>query len=59
MENYVEGFISAFLGAFQWTWRSILFEVPWYKNFFWGLSFVTHGMDTRIAISLEEAAIRL
>ena len=37
MENYVEGFISAFLGAFQWTWRSILFEVPWYKNFFWGI----------------------
>ncbi len=37
MDNYLEAFISAFNGAVRWTWKSILFEVPWYTNYFWGL----------------------
>ncbi|NKI30897.1 sterol desaturase family protein [Croceivirga thetidis] len=37
MENYFDAFIAAFNGTVRYTWKSILFEVPWYKNYFWGL----------------------
>ena len=37
MEKYVDGFINAFIGTVDWTWKSILFEVPWYNNYFYGL----------------------
>ena len=37
MEKYLDGFVSAFLGTLNWTWKSIVFEVPWYTNYFWGL----------------------
>lgn len=34
-------FWSSIVGSFQWTLKSILFEVPWYNNFFWGLSLIS------------------
>ena len=37
MEAYFEAFTNAFLGTVNYTWKSIVFEVPWYKNYFWGL----------------------
>jgi len=37
MKKYLDAFINAFTGALDWTWRSILFDVPWYTNYFWGL----------------------
>ncbi|MCF8274805.1 MAG: sterol desaturase family protein [Flavobacteriaceae bacterium] len=37
MEKYINTFITAFNGTVDWTWKSILFEVPWYTNYFWGL----------------------
>jgi len=37
MSNYLDTFITALLGTLQWTWDSILFNVPWYTNYFWGL----------------------
>lgn len=37
MEKYLDAFINAFTGTIDWTWKSILFEVPWYNNYFWGL----------------------
>ena len=37
MEKYLDAFINAFNGTVDWTWKSILFEVPWYNNYFWGL----------------------
>jgi sterol desaturase/sphingolipid hydroxylase (fatty acid hydroxylase superfamily) len=37
MEAYWEAFLNGFTGTLNYTWKSILFEVPWYKNFFWGL----------------------
>ena len=49
MEKYLDGFISAFLGTIDWTWKSFLFEVPWYTNYFYGL----------IAISLVVWAIEI
>ncbi len=37
MENYWNAFVSAFNGSVSWTWKSIIFDVPWYTNYFWGL----------------------
>ncbi len=37
MRKYLDAFINAFNGTVDWTWKSILFEVPWYNNYFWGL----------------------
>jgi len=35
--EYLELFFNAFLGTVQWTWKSICFEVPWTRNYFWSL----------------------
>lgn len=35
--EYLKAFYDAFLGTLNWTYKSILFEVPWYTNYFWGL----------------------
>lgn len=37
METYFNAFKDAVLGTLDWTWKSILFDVPWYSNYFWGL----------------------
>lgn len=37
MNTYIEAFIQAFTGTIDWTWRSVIFDVPWYTNYFWGL----------------------
>lgn len=37
MEIYWEAFLNGFNGTVNYTWKSILFQVPWYKNYFWGL----------------------
>ena len=37
MNRYIEAFVNAFNGTVDWTWKSIIFEVPWYTNYFWGL----------------------
>lgn len=37
MFDYLDALITGFLGTVHWTWRSIIFDVPWYTNYFWGL----------------------
>jgi sterol desaturase/sphingolipid hydroxylase (fatty acid hydroxylase superfamily) len=37
MTKYLDAFIKALTGTLDWTWKSIIFEVPWYTNYFWGL----------------------
>lgn len=37
MEKYITAFTDSFMSTVDWTWKSILFEVPWYTNYFWGL----------------------
>jgi len=37
MNDYLDAFTNAFSGTVDWTWKSIIFEVPWYTNYFWGL----------------------
>lgn len=41
MREYIEGFKNAFLSTLDWTWKSILFEVPWYTNYFYGLILIS------------------
>ncbi|WP_437372683.1 sterol desaturase family protein [Maribacter litoralis] len=41
MEAYVEAFLNAITGTLSWTWKSILFDVPWYLNYFWGLILIS------------------
>ncbi len=42
--EYLEAFTNAIIGTAQWTWKSILFEVPWYINYFWGLIAISLGV---------------
>lgn len=37
MEKYIDSFLKAIEGTASWTWKSIVFEVPWYTNYFWGI----------------------
>ena len=41
MEAYWEAFLSGFNGTINYTWKSILFNVTWYKNYFWGLVIIS------------------
>ena len=35
--EYLNAFGDAFVSSVNWTWKSIIFDVPWYTNYFWGL----------------------
>jgi sterol desaturase/sphingolipid hydroxylase (fatty acid hydroxylase superfamily) len=37
MEKYINAFVNAFSGTVDWTWKSIIFDVPLYSNYVWGL----------------------
>lgn len=41
LEVYWTALKSGFIGALNWTWKSILFEVPWHLNYFWGLILIS------------------
>jgi hypothetical protein len=41
METYLDAFLNALSGTFNWTLKSIMFNVPWYLNYFWGLIFIS------------------
>lgn len=61
MEKYVAAFKNAFFGSLDWTWKSILFEVPWYNNYFWGLlliSVVVWSLEIAIPWRKNQAIIR-
>ena len=48
MNAYLEAFLDAFSANINWTWRSVIFDVPWYNNYFWGLfliSLLVWGME--------------
>ncbi len=48
MEKYIQAFKVAFVDTFDWTLDSILFHVPWYTNYFWGLfviSLIVWGLE--------------
>ncbi|WP_191858800.1 sterol desaturase family protein [Hanstruepera ponticola] len=37
MNKYIQAFYDSFINTLNWTWNSIVFEIPWYTNYFWGL----------------------
>ncbi len=37
MVKYLDAFTNSFMGTVNWTWKSMIFDVPWYTNYFWGL----------------------
>ncbi|WP_422858456.1 sterol desaturase family protein [Flagellimonas sp. S174] len=41
MEHYLEALLQGFMGTLSWTWKSILFQVPWSSNYFWGLILIS------------------
>lgn len=61
MQDYFEAFTNGFLGTTQWTWKSILFEVPWYTNYFWGLiviSLLVWGLEIIFPWRKEQSIFR-
>ncbi len=41
MEEYYNIFLSEFIGTARWVLSLILFNVPWYQNYFWGLILIS------------------
>jgi sterol desaturase/sphingolipid hydroxylase (fatty acid hydroxylase superfamily) len=41
MNKYFDAFLNAFNDTVDWTWKSIIFEVPLYTNYFWGLIIIS------------------
>lgn len=41
MEKYIDAFLNSFINNLEWTWNSIVFDVPWYTNYFWGLTVIS------------------
>ena len=60
MEKYLDAFINSFLGTVNWTYKSIIFEVPWYTNYFWGLiiiSLIVWGLEIAFPWRKNQAII--
>ena len=61
MSRYIDAFVNAFNGSLDWTWKSILFEVPWYQNYFWGLiliSLIVWGLEIAFPWRKEQSIFR-
>lgn len=61
METYLTIFIDSFRESVDWTWRSLIFEVPWYTNYFWGLtaiSLLVWGIEMLFPWRKEQAVFR-
>ena len=61
MKKYIDALIDAFLGTLDWTWNSIVFEVPLYTNYFWGLiviSLVVWGLEIAFPWRKNQAVFR-
>ena len=39
--EYLNAFYNAFIQSLNWTWKAIIFDVPWYLNYFWGLILIS------------------
>lgn len=61
MNSYIENFVNAITGTLHWTWNSIIFEVPWYTNYFWGLiaiSLIVFGLEIAFPWRKNQRIIR-
>ena len=61
MMPYLEAFLNAFTGSLDWTWKSIIGEVPWFQNYFWGVIFISllvWGLEIAFPWRKHQATIR-
>ncbi|WP_299441429.1 sterol desaturase family protein [uncultured Aquimarina sp.] len=61
MEKYIKAFTDAFMNNIEWTWSSIVFDVPWYTNYFWGLiviSLFVWGLEIAFPWRKEQSIFR-
>ncbi|MDC8005831.1 sterol desaturase family protein [Aureisphaera galaxeae] len=61
MEKYLDAIVNAIVGTADWTWKSIIFEVPWYNNYFWGLvliSLLIWGLEILFPWRKEQSIFR-
>ncbi|WP_422359841.1 sterol desaturase family protein [Reichenbachiella sp.] len=59
--KYVDSFTHALMGTVDWTWKSILLDVPWYTNYFWGLiviSLIVWGLEIVFPWRKDQPIIR-
>ena len=58
---YLEAFLNTFNGSLYWTWKSIIGEVPWFQNYFWGIiiiSLLVWGLEIAFPWRKHQAIIR-
>ncbi len=61
MNQYLDSFIKGVVGTLNWTWQSIMFQVPWYSNYFWGLiviSLLVWGLEILFPWRKNQSIIR-
>lgn len=61
MNSFIDIFWLTIKGSFNWFVRSIVFDVPWYLNYFWGLiviSFVVWGLELLFPWRKTQAVFR-
>ena len=61
MMPYLEAFLNTFNGSLDWTWKSIIGEVPWFQNYFWGIiiiSLLVWGLEIAFPWRKHQAIIR-
>jgi sterol desaturase/sphingolipid hydroxylase (fatty acid hydroxylase superfamily) len=61
MGKYFDAFVGSFMGTVDWTWKSIIFQVPWYTNYFWGLvviSLAVWGLEIAFPWRKDQSIIR-
>ncbi len=61
MEKYITAFFNAIMDNMHWIWDSILFRVPWYSNYFWGLiliSILIWGLEITFPWRKQQSIIR-
>lgn len=49
------------LGTINWIWRNIIFDVPWFENYFWGLTIISllvWALELRFPWRKEQSSFR-
>ena len=61
MMEYFEEFFKVLNGSINWTLKSVLFDVPWNENYFWGLiviSIAVWGLEILFPWRKEQKLLR-
>lgn len=61
MIEYIDVIVNTISGSFRWFYRSIIFDVPWNQNYFWGLtliSLVVWGLELLFPWRKEQKVFR-